>query len=277
MNASRIGVCGWSIDRNDPVRSIEIAATQLDLRVIQLGLFGGEVVRGFDVARVGAVIEEHHVDVVGCFVAFDGEAYDSIAQIAQTGGLLPDATYEQRQKLLAQAADVTAAVGGKSLAIHVGTIPGDIESDEFAKLAERAGIIADFAATHGLRLLLETGRESAEVLVHFMAKIDRDNVGVNYDPGNFVLYGTDDPVKAVSKLKGLIDVVHLKDAVCSAEPGVEWGSRAALGNGDAQIARVLSKLRIGGFDGPLLIEGDSRAESLAPIVDAAAYVRSMIV
>ena len=134
----------------------------------------------------------------------------------------------------------------------------------------------ELAELDDLRLLLETGRESAEVLLGFLHAVGRSNVAVNFDPANFVALGTDDPARAVSQLKGFIENVHMKDATCSEQPGLEYGRPTPLGLGDAAIPRVVSKLRATGYTGPLLIERSGGASDLETIRHAVSYLRSLL-
>ena len=71
-------------------------------------------------------------------------------------------------------------------------------------------------------------------------------------------------------------LVHVKDAVRSSRPGVDYGRPAPLGAGDVQIARVVSKLRATGYGGPLLIECDTRETGPDAIRNAAEYLRSLL-
>jgi sugar phosphate isomerase/epimerase len=271
-----IGACGWCIDRHDPRGSIEVAGRDLGLRVVQIGFFTQDSVRN---ANPAAIVEAAHaadVTLVGAFVAFEDEDYSSITRIAETGGFAPDEAYASRLAVTRSVADLAAAVGCPSLSVHAGTVPTDSSSPACASLVARVREVADAAATRGLRLLLETGRESADALLRFIDSADRSNVGVNFDPGNFIIYGTDDPVAAVTKLRDRIELVHVKDAHHSPHPGLDYGRPAPVGAGDVQIARVVSKLRATGFRGPLLIECDTREAGLDAIRNAADYLRTLV-
>lgn len=122
---------------------------------------------------------------------------------------------------------------------------------------------------------METGCESAEALAGFIDRVGAANLGVNFDPANFVIYDSDDPVRAVGKLKKHIGLVHMKDATRPAG-GESRGQAAPLGAGETEIPRVLSKLRIAAYEGPLLIEtggGPSTVEGVRPAV---AFLHSML-
>ena len=275
MKRERVGICGWTLDRGDALASVEQAAAR-GFSAVQVGFFTAEAVRGADPAKIVALAERLGVRIVSVFAAFEREDFSSIAHVAANGGYMSDDEWDHRFEMTREVGDIATRLGCPSIAVHAGTVPVDAASADRAKLRDRTRRVADRLAELNLRLLLETGRESAGDLRGFIDSVGATNVGVNFDPGNFVVYGADDPVRAVMTLKGLIDIVHVKDAKASSKPGTEFGSPATLGSGDANIPRVLSKLRIAGFDGPLLVEENTRVFGVAAIPAAADYLRSML-
>ena len=275
MNRERVGICGWILDRADAPASVEQAAA-MGFAAVQVGFFTAEAVRGADPAKILSLADRLGVRIVSVFAAFEREDFASIAHIAASSGYMSDEEWAHRLEMTRLVGDIAVEVGCPSVAVHAGTVPVDAASADRAKLCGRVRQAADMLAESNLRLLLETGRESAGDLRDFVDTVGVSNVGVNFDPGNFVVYGADDPVRAVTTLKGLIDIVHVKDARASAAPGTEFGSPASLGSGDANIPRVLSKLRIIGFDGPLLVEENTRVLGMDAVPAAAAYLRSML-
>ncbi len=251
--SSILGVCGWVLDRADPARSLELAK-QVGASCVQLGFFSESAIAKADPHRLKNLATENGVSLVGSFVAFEGEDYSSIDAIARTGGLTPDERYSERKKAIARVATITNAIGCSSLAIHVGTISADDTDPTYRKLIDRTREVADQLTSLGIRLLIETGRESAETLAQFVDAIGRQNIGISFDVGNFVIYGTDDPARAIRPLRQHIEVVHIKDATRSPAPGLDYGSPAILGTGDVQVARVVNRLRTTGFAGPMLVE-----------------------
>lgn len=274
--ANDLGVCGWSIDRYDAVAGIEYASAALGLRIVQIGFFSERALLEADAARIAKTAENSGVRLIVPFLAFEGEDYSSIAAVAESGGLAGDAMYPRRLELIGKVAVLAAALQCNAIVIHAGSVPADRAAPRYAKLVQRTREAADVAGRHRLRLLLETGRESAETLCGFLDAVGVENLGVNYDCGNFVVYGSDDPAKAVSRLKGRIDSVHLKDARASANPGVAFGQPATLGGGDAQVARVVNKLRTVGYAGPMLIEADTRVFGIETLTHAVAYMRTLM-
>ncbi|MCH7594949.1 MAG: sugar phosphate isomerase/epimerase [Planctomycetes bacterium] len=271
-----IGVCGWCLDRFDAVRSIELAGKELDVPLIQLGFFNREVIAQADGKRLAAAAEACGVHIVGVFVAFEGEDYSSIAAIAQTGGFMPDEPYETRLAATCKVGELAVSLGCGAVALHAGTVSTDVKSRGYATLLARVGETADRLMKLGARLLLETGRESAETLTNFIDALDRSNVGVNFDAANFVIYGTDEPLSALLRLRKRIECVHLKDAVRSHDPGVEFGQSTSPGLGDTGVARLVSKLRAQRFTGPLLVESSGSNSGIDAVRESLAYLRTLL-
>lgn len=276
MSTFKLGVCSWALDRNDVIAAMRTAREALGVDVAQIGFFSAAAVRAASAEEIRRAADALGLTLVGAFLAFADEDYASIATVAGTGGLAPDDRLGERLELLERVAEIAAACSIPSVAIHVGTVPSEAGSSIRRMLLNRLRDAAARLARRGLKLLLETGREPAATLAEFIREAQSPNLRANFDPANFVIYGTDDPVRAVATLKGLIELVHVKDAKVSARPGVEFGRRVPLGSGDAQMARVISKLRVAGYGGPLLLEGYSREANVDGLRAEADYVRSLL-
>ncbi|HUU83753.1 MAG TPA: sugar phosphate isomerase/epimerase family protein [Phycisphaerae bacterium] len=276
MGPPAVGVCSWSINRSRPIESIRVAADRFGVRVVHLGFFDEQTLAGTSAQAVRKAAGDAGVEISSTFAAFPGETYKSIATVAATGGYLPDEHFDARLDMTRRVADLAAELGVASVAIHAGTVPDDRACDAHKILVDRTGQAADLLMDRALVLLLETGRESAQTLNGFIDAVGRENVGVNLDPGNLVLYGADDPVRAVRTLRGRIRHVHLKDAVASDQPGVTFGTEVTLGTGEASIARVVSKLRASGYDGPLIVERTAGRGDPGGLDESIEYLRSLL-
>jgi len=276
MQPLAVGVCSWSIDRARPVETIRTAAERYGVRVVHLGVFDGLTPAHLSAAQIRTAAAEAGVEISGTFAAFRDEDYGNIAALGASGGYASDERFAERLDFTRRVADMATELGVGSVAIHVGTIPQDAGDARYAKLLVRGREATDLLAERRLELLLETGREPAEVLLRFVQDLQRENVRVNFDPGNFLLYGTGDPVQAVTALRPLIGHVHLKDAASSGRPGVDWGTEATLGSGQAQIARVVSKLRAGGYRGPLVVERTTGRGDPGDLAESIAYLHSLL-
>lgn len=179
---------------------------------------------------VGDKLRGAGVEIVSGMLATIGEDYSSLDAIRRTGGIVPDEHWPANRELARKVADTAAAMGIPIVSFHAGFIPHDRADSDFAKLRDRLRTLADLYADAGLRLLLETGQETADDLLAFLDAVDKPNVAVNFDPANMILYGMGDPVKAIRRLAPWVRQVHVKDALPPGTPGT-WGTEVPAGQG----------------------------------------------
>jgi sugar phosphate isomerase/epimerase len=274
MQPLQIGVCSWSLKNPDLADTLSTIKDKLGLGVVQIGFFND----GFkDQDRVIAIIRASGLEVSATCIGFESEDYSSIQSIAATGGFRPDQFWEQRLDRTIAFADFTKALGVTQLMAHIGFVPHDQSDPAYRVMIDRIRRICDEFGQREITLVMETGQEKASDLLEFMGAVDRPNIGANFDPANMVLYGAGDPVEAVTLLKDKILHVHMKDATWSKTPGQTWGEEVVLGTGDADIPRVVSKLRSQGYRGPLVIEREAGDNRLGDILEGKQFLEDMLV
>lgn len=188
------------------------------------------------------------------FGGFEGESYADIPTTARTVGLVPPETRAARTAEMKEIADFARLLGVDAVGLHVGFVPHDVSDPMYAGAVAVTQEICDHCRRNDQRLHLETGQESPEALLQFRAAVGRDNLFVNFDPANMILYGSGEPIDALRKVGHLVWSVHCKDATWAAEPGKEWGREVPLGEGDVGMETFLRTLQELGYDGALTIE-----------------------
>ncbi len=276
MKPFDIGVCSWSLAIKDLARTLETIRNELGLGLTQVGFFGDGIPTAAQHETTAKIIRDSGLEVSATCIGFTGEDYSTIQRIAATGGFVPDELFEERFEQTVRTADLTARLGVKMLATHVGFVPHDRNDPKYKVMVERLRRITDALDRRGVTLLMETGQEKADALVRFIDDVGRSNIRVNFDCANMVLYGAGDPVEAVGILGDRIAHVHMKDATWSSQPGKTWGQEVPLGDGDANIPQVVSKLRAMGYSGPLVIEREGGTNRLGDIRDGAELLRSLV-
>ena len=119
---------------------------------------------------------------------------------------------------------------------HIGFVPPPSDPG-YQKIVDRTKIVAADFAARGVNLLMETGPKPAgEMRGRSSVPSAHTILYVNFDPANMILYGAGDPIDALNILSPHIRHVHLKDAIASAKPGVEWGSEVPFGSGQVGAA-----------------------------------------
>jgi sugar phosphate isomerase/epimerase len=188
------------------------------------------------------------------FGGFDGESYADIPTTARTVGLVPPATRAARLQEMKEIADFSRRLGVSAVGLHLGFVPHDDHDPMYGQVVTVTRELCDHCRGNSQFVHLETGQESADELLQFLASVARDNLVVNFDPANMILYGIGEPIAALEKLGSHVRSVHCKDAKWAAHPGKEWGTEVPLGDGDVGLENFLKALQKIGYTGPLTIE-----------------------
>jgi len=188
------------------------------------------------------------------FGGFEGESYADIPTVARSVGLVPPALRAERTKELKEIADFAKLLGCSCVGLHIGFVPHDRSLPLYREIVDVARDVCDHCGNHGQALHLETGQETADDLLAFIQDVERNNLFINFDPANMILYGTGEPIAALKKVGRYVKSVHCKDGKWAASPGKEWGQEVALGAGDVGMENYLRTLKEIGYDGPLTIE-----------------------
>ncbi len=194
------------------------------------------------------------IELTAVFGGFKGESYADIPTVEKTVGLVPSATRAQRLEEMKEIADFTRLLNCGVVALHIGFVPHDVKSNDYADIVTTTRELCDYCRGNAQNLHLETGQETANALIQFMDDVGRDNLFVNFDPANMILYGTGEPIEALGEIGDRVRSVHCKDARWSDQPGKQWGQEVPLGQGDVDMERFLHKLVEIGYRGPLTIE-----------------------
>ncbi len=188
------------------------------------------------------------------FGGFEGESYADIPTVARSVGLVPPALRVERTKELKEIADFAKLLGCSCVGLHIGFVPHDRSLPLYREIVDVARDVCDHCAQYGQALHLETGQETADDLLAFIQDVERNNLYINFDPANMILYGTGEPIAALRKVGRYVRSVHCKDGKWAANPGKEWGQEVPLGEGDVGMEAYLRTLKEIGYEGPLTIE-----------------------
>lgn len=205
------------------------------------------------------------LEVVSGMFRTVGEDYTTMETIRLTGGIAPDATWEQNRANIAATVPIAKALGMRLVTFHAGFLPHDEADPAYATLAGRLREVADEFGAAGIKVGLETGQETAEALRDLLRSLKHDGLTVNFDPANMILYDKGDPIEALRTLGPWIGQVHVKDGIKTKVPG-EWGDEVVVGTGDVNWPAFFATLDEVGFTGDLCIEreaGTTRVEDIA--------------
>ena len=199
-------------------------------------------------------LESLDIELTAVFGGFEGESYADIPTVVETVGLVPPATRDDRLQEMKEISDFARLLGCDVIALHLGFVPHDTSDSLYSDVVKVTRELCDHATLNDQAVHLETGQETADGLLAFIADCQRDNLFINFDPANMILYGTGDPIEALKKVGKYVRSVHCKDGLWSKEPGKTWGEEMPLGKGQVNIELYLSTLKEIGYFGPLTIE-----------------------
>lgn len=201
-----------------------------------------------------ARLDDFGIRITVVFGGFEGESYADIPTVVRTVGLVPPETRAARLAEMKEISDFAKLLGVAAVGLHVGFVPHDPADPLHRDVVAVTRELCDHCRSNEQNLHLETGQETADTLVAFLGEVGRDNLFVNFDPANMILYGCGEPIEALRKVGRWVRSVHCKDAKWAAKPGVDWGAEMPLGEGDVGMEKFLRTLKEIGYAGPLTIE-----------------------
>jgi len=269
---SSIGACSWSLRAEDPD---ELAARLSDVGVdhVQLGL--DPLVQGsWTLAAIKDALASRGIAIRSGMMGMEGEDYSTLDTIRETGGLRPTQHWQANRDAARGTARVARELGLDLVSLHAGFLPHDSSDPERAVLIERLREVADIFAAEGVRLALETGQEDAQTLLGVLDELDRETIGINFDPANMILYGMGDPIAALRTLAARVMQIHIKDAVASKVPET-WGEEVCVGAGQVDWPAFFAVIEEQGLDVDLMIEREAGDDRVADMRVARELVESV--
>ena len=267
-----IAVCSWSLQ---PKGMADLAEKLRELGLSHVQLMLLNLVQLDDKRKYQELghLRAAGIQFTGGMLSFPGEDYSTIDAIRKTGGFLSDELWPLRKRISQQCAKLASELGMKQIGTHVGFVPHKGQPG-YETMLSRVREIAQMFAQHKLELLMETGQEPAGELLQFLNDLAAPNVHINFDPANMILYGAGDPIEAIGILGPHIHHVHVKDAIPSSKPGVEWGEEVPFGTGKVGSTAFLQALKKVGYTGPLAIEREAGSDRVSDVRTAIEALRS---
>jgi L-ribulose-5-phosphate 3-epimerase len=268
----RLAVCSWSLQPQSAEQLGERLETT-GLRRVQLALDPLHLEPAAWRATAD-LFAARKIEIVSGMFGTIGEDYTTLETIKRTGGLVPDEHWDQNWRNIQAVATLAQAFQLKLVTFHAGFLPHEESDPNFLKLKDRVARVADLFATHRINLGFETGQETAETLATFLTKLNRPNVGVNFDPANMILYGKGDPIEALRVLAPWLQQCHIKDATHTTQPGT-WGAEVPAGTGDVNWPAFFATLKELGYAGNLCIEREAGTQRVTDIITARQMVEKL--
>ncbi|EMI22196.1 Xylose isomerase domain protein TIM barrel [Rhodopirellula maiorica SM1] len=204
---------GWNVISELKVPTIQLHAPHRENRTAETA------------ESLRAQLGELGVRCTAVFGGFEGESYADIPTVVKTIGLVPAETRESRLQEMCEISDFAKQLGCDTVALHLGFVPEDPSDEGYAEIVEVTQKLCDHCSNNHQYLHLETGQETAEGLLEFIQNVKRENLKINFDPANMILYGSGEPIDALQKVAKHVRSIHCKDATWSDKPGETWGRK----------------------------------------------------
>lgn len=226
--------------------------------------------------RTREALDAFGVTVSSYWAGWSGPKVWNFIEGPATLGLLPPAYRAQRVEDLKAGGAFASLLGIRQVATHAGFLPEDPRVPEYAGMIDALREVALDYASHGQSLLFETGQETPTTLLRAFEDIGTDNLGVNLDPANLLMYGKANPVDALDLIGPYVMDVHAKDGEYPTN-GRDLGVEKPLGEGRVNFPALVARLKALGYDGALTIEREIHGDQqIADILRGKAILESLI-
>ena len=155
--------------------------------------------------------------------------------------------------------DFAKKLGVAQLATHVGFLPEVSNTEQYRSVIAAIRAVAHYCQSNGQKFLFETGQETPVTLRRAIEDIGTDNLGINLDPANLLMYGKANPVDALDVFGSYVLDVHAKDG-CYPTGGKNLGEEVPIGEGKVNFPIFIQRLKEFGYDGTLIIEREISGE-----------------
>lgn len=249
MMKNRIGVIAMMRPEGGTLK--QVAAHKLD--TCQLVSWNPKHWTDAMAAQVKAEIKESKIKPTSFWAGWAGPAVWDLLSGPATLGLVPPAFRFQRIQSMMAAGDFAAKIGLPAVITHLGFIPEWPRDPNFGDLVDAVKYIARYYKRLGLQFWFETGQETPVTMKRLIEATRMDNLGINLDPANLILYGKANPVDALDVFGEYVRNIHAKDAFYPTDP-MQLGEEVKVGAGKVDFPRFCARLAEIGFKGEFIIE-----------------------
>jgi sugar phosphate isomerase/epimerase len=203
--------------------------------------------------ELAAASKRYGVEITTLWAGYSGKKVRNFVEGPSTIGLVPPETRAQRLRELQAASDFARMAGIPSITTHVGFLPEWPGDPQYGPTIEALQALATHCRRNGQGFWFETGQETPITLLRAMQDVGSDNLRINLDPANLLMYGKANSLDALDILGPFVRGVHAKDGEYPTD-GRSLGREQPLGQGRVDFPSLVAKLRALGFDGALTIE-----------------------
>ncbi len=229
-----------------------------------------------NVELIKSLCKKYDMEITAFWCGWTGPCKWNFYEGPITLGLVPAAYRHHRTKELIEGAIFAEKLGITDVITHMGFIPENPNDPTFNELCSAIKEVAEHMKAHNQYLLFETGQETPVTMLRCFETVGTDNLGVNLDTGNLILYGKANPVDALDVFGKYVRNIHAKDGFYPTE-GRFLGKEVEVGCGKVDFRAFFTKLKELGYDSFVTIEREISAEgNIEKSIKAKAYLEEII-
>ncbi len=250
--------------------------SKLGFKSIQLSAWNENLFTDEYAEKINAKLAELDMEVSTFWCGWCSPGVWDFYEGPHTLGLVPVTYRFDRLRTLRRGSDFAKKLGVVNVATHVGFLPEVPTTTEYHSLVSSLKHLAQYFKSNGQYFLFETGQETPVTLLRTIQDIGLDNLGINLDPANLIMYGKANPVDALEVFGQYVRDIHGKDG-CYPTDGRYLGLEKPMGEGKVNYPAFVAKLKEIGYNGPITIEREiSGDEQIKDILRAKKMLEDLI-
>jgi sugar phosphate isomerase/epimerase len=216
------------------------------------------------------------IRLAGIWAGYSGPSVWNFLQGPTTLGIVPPEFRAQRVQDLQAGAQFAAWAGAPAIITHAGFVPENPSDPLYPGVVEAIRAIGGRCRELGIGLWFETGQETPVTLLRLIEDAGLDNLGVNLDTANLILYGKANPLDALDVFGRLVRNLHAKDGLYPTN-GRELGREVPIGTGKVDFPGIIARLHALGYTGEIVIEREIKGPQQAvDIQQSIVYLRGLV-
>ncbi len=273
----KIGTC-VSLNTMEGIEERLAALRKNNFDTCQLLTFSPSVWTAENADILKVLLQKYGITVSAFWCGWAGPQVWDFYEGPITLGLVPPDYRQMRIRNLCDGADFALRLGITDVVTHMGFIPENPNDPNFNTFCVAVREVARHLKNNGQYLLFESGQETPVTMLRCFEKVGMDNLGVNLDTANLILYGKGNPVDALDVLGKYVRNLHAKDG-CFPTNGHALGEEKPIGEGRADFKTLFRKLHGLGYDSHVTIERELEEGSTRQVQDILAareYLQKII-
>ncbi|MCI5745769.1 MAG: sugar phosphate isomerase/epimerase [Erysipelotrichaceae bacterium] len=196
-----------------------------------------------------------------------------------TIGIVPKTWRKKRVEGLKKVIDFANMLNVKTVTTHMGFMPENPSSELYKEVLDTIFELCEYANQYGIYFCFETGQETPTTILRTIQDVQKrglDNLRINLDPANLLLYGKGNPSDAVDVFGKYVVGMHVKDGDYPTN-GDNLGQEYKVGTGRVDFEYIIKKLHSFNYNGPLTIEREiSGDQQIKDIIDTISYLKNIL-